>query len=212
MQMLQLANDQVFTDARAYTYKMETNTDKNVLVLFSGGIDSTSCIHYYQKLGYNVKGLFIDYGQPAANQERIAVNKISDILGIDFIEIQSEIALNINGGFIQGRNLLLFAISVTSFPFTKGIISLGIHSGTNYPDCSRTFVELNQRMLDLYTGGNIILDCPFLDLNKQDIYNYFKKIGIPIEYTYSCELGNEIPCGICLTCMDVEKLKNESKN
>ncbi|HDZ40861.1 MAG TPA: hypothetical protein ENH59_04180, partial [Bacteroidetes bacterium] len=94
-----------------HTYKMEINTDKNVLVLFSGGIDSTSCIHYYQKLDYNVIGLFIDYGQPAANQERIAVEKISDILGIDIIKIKSKIALNNKGGFIQGRNLLLFAIS-----------------------------------------------------------------------------------------------------
>jgi len=195
-----------------HTYKMEINTDKNVLVLFSGGIDSTSCIHYYQKLDYNVIGLFIDYGQPAANQERIAVEKISDILGIDIIKIKSKIALNNKGGFIQGRNLLLFAISLSSYPFKKGIISLGIHSGTIYPDCSQTFVELNQRMLDLYTGGNIILDCPFLNMNKQEIYNYFIKIGIPIELTYSCELGGEIPCGECLTCMDIKKLQNESKN
>ncbi len=195
-----------------HTYKMEKNTDKNVLVLFSGGIDSSSCIHYYQKLGYNVKGLFIDYGQPAANQEKIAVEKISDILKIDILQFKSKNDLNIKGGFIQGRNLLLFAISLTSFPFTKGIISLGIHSGTNYPDCSQTFVELNQQMLDLYTGGNIILDCPFLNMNKQDIYNYFLKIGIPLELTYSCELGGEIPCGECLTCMDIKKLQNESKN
>src|SRR5690554_2140666 len=195
-----------------HTYKMEINTDKNVLVLFSGGIDSTSCIHYYQNLGYNVKGLFIDYGQPAANQEKIAVEKISDFLKIDILQFKSKNDLNIKGGFIQGRNLLLFAISLINFPFTKGIISLGIHSGTNYPDCSQTFVELNQRMLDLYTGGNIILDCPFLNMNKQDVYNYFLKTGIPIELTYSCELGGEIPCGECLTCMDIKKLQNESKN
>lgn len=188
------------------------NVDKNVLVLFSGGIDSTLCLHYYQRLGYNVKGLFIDYGQPAANQERIAVEKISDILRIDIIKIKSKIELNIKGGFIQGRNLLLFAISLSSFPFTKGIISLGIHSGSIYPDCSQTFVDLSQRMLDLYTGGNMILDCPLLNMNKQDIYNSFLKIGIPIGLTYSCELGGEIPCGECITCKDIKKLQNESKN
>ena len=72
-----------------HTYKMEINlTDKNVLVLLSGGIDST-CIHYYQNLGYNVKGLFIDYGQPAANQENI-IKKISDILKIDFLQFKSK--------------------------------------------------------------------------------------------------------------------------
>lgn len=191
---------------------MDNNTTKDVLVLISGGIDSTACIHYYQQLNYKVTGFFIDYGQPAAKQEKIAVNKISDFFEIDTMLVESNIPLSIKEGFIQGRNLLLIAISLSSFPFKKGIISLGIHSGTEYPDCSQDFVELNQRMLDLYTGGNIILDCPFIDLNKLEIYNYFMQTDVPIEFTYSCEAGTEKPCGVCLSCKDEKKLQNDFKN
>lgn len=189
---------------------MVEKLNKSVLVLFSGGIDSTSCIYYYQKLKFNVKGLFVNYGQPAAYQESIAVDKLSNVLGIEVLKIKSNMNLNIKEGFIQGRNLLLFAVSLSSCPFTQGIISLGIHSGTNYPDCSDKFVDLNQRMLDLYTGGNIILDCPFIHMNKNEIYNYFLKTNIPPELTYSCEIGGEIPCGKCLSCLDIKRLRYES--
>jgi len=190
---------------------MRNKMNKNVLVLFSGGIDSTSCIHFYQKLDYNVMGLFVNYGQPAANRERIAVEELSKFLGINTIKIRSDMSPNINDGLIQGRNLLLFATSLSSFPYTKGIISMGIHSGTIYPDCSPDFVELTQRMLNLYTNGNIIFDCPFLDWSKKEIYKYLSQTGIPFELTYSCELGGEKPCGKCLTCKDIIRIQNEYK-
>ncbi len=180
--------------------------NKNVLVLFSGGIDSTSCIHYYKELGYNVKGLFINYGQPAALKEHQAIKALSKILSIETIQIETDFRPNIEKGLIQGRNYLLISLALGCFPFSKGIISLGIHSGTKYPDCSENFVKLNQQVIDLYSNGNIVIDCPFISSQKNDIYNYFKKTNIPFELTYSCELGGDTPCGECLTCLDIKAL------
>ena len=186
--------------------------NKNGLVLFSGGIDSTSCIHYYKELGYNVKGFFINYGQPAALKEQQAIEDLSKLLTIETIQIETNLRPNIEKGLIQGRNYLLISLAFSCFPFSKGIISLGIHSGTKYPDCSENFVKLNQQIIDLYSDGNIVLDCPFISSQKNDIYNYFIKSNIPIELTYSCELGGDTPCGVCLTCLDIKALQNEPKN
>jgi len=185
---------------------------KNVLILFSGGIDSTLCIHYYQKLGYNVKGLFIDYGQPAALKEKTAIECLSTYFKIETLQIKTNLRPIIEKGFIQGRNYLLLSISLSCFPFKEGVISLGIHSGTKYADCFPNFVEINQKIFDLYTNGNISIDCPFLFMNKKDIYRHFLKSNIPIELTYSCELGGDVPCGKCLSCLDRKALKNESKD
>jgi 7-cyano-7-deazaguanine synthase len=107
---------------------------------------------------------------------------------------------------------MLLSMSLSCFPFTEGIISLGIHSGTKYADCSPSFIELNQKIINLCTNGNIIIDCPFLFMNKNDIYKHFLKSTIPIELTYSCELGKDTPCGKCLTCLDLKALKNESED
>jgi 7-cyano-7-deazaguanine synthase len=185
---------------------------KNVLVLFSGGIDSTSTIHYYLNLGYNVKALFIKYGQAATQHEQVAIEKLSQFLEIETIQIETKLVPIIENGSIQGRNYLLLSLALSSFPYSKGIISLGIHSGTKYPDCTKDFIKLNQQIIDLYSNGKIVLDCPFISLHKKDIYNYFIKTNIPIELTYSCELGEDPHCGECLTCLDIKKLTNESKN
>lgn len=185
---------------------------KEVLVLFSGGIDSTSCIFYYKSLGYNVHGLFINYGQKAEKLERIAVTKISSLLSIKLRIIETNITPIIDNYVIQGRNYLLLSQALISLPFSKGIVSLGIHSGTNFPDCSREFVTKNQAIFDMYTNGNIIIDCPFIEMQKDQIFQYFKKNDFPIEFTYSCENGGEVPCGICSSCLDLKKLNNESKN
>ncbi|MGY6649573.1 7-cyano-7-deazaguanine synthase [Wenyingzhuangia sp. IMCC45574] len=185
---------------------------RNALVLFSGGVDSLCCIWYFKQLGYNVKGLFVDYGQVALRQEELAIEKLKAILEVEVIKINSKINLNLDSGFIQGRNLLLLSLALANNPYNSGVISLGIHSGTNYADCSQTFVELGQKMLDLYTNGNLFLDCPFIEFNKRDIYNYFLETKIPINYTYSCEKGLEPPCGECLTCLDLKKIENEIKN
>lgn len=40
--------------------------DLEVLVLLSGGIDSTACLDFYLQLGRPSCALFVDYGQPAA--------------------------------------------------------------------------------------------------------------------------------------------------
>lgn len=184
---------------------------KEVLVLFSGGIDSTSCLYYYQKLGYKTHGLFVNYGQLAEKQERIAVNKISKLLSIDTIFIDSNIKPISNDGVIQGRNYFLLSQALLTLPFATGIVSLGIHSGTNFPDCDSTFISKNQVIYDMYSDGEILIDCPFIDLQKNDIYDYFLKTNIPINYTYSCENGGDVPCGICSTCKDLKKIQDESE-
>jgi len=39
-------------------------TARKVLVLASGGIDSTACLFYYKELGHEIEALFVDYGHP----------------------------------------------------------------------------------------------------------------------------------------------------
>ncbi len=38
------------------------------------------------------------------------------------------------------------------------------------------------------------------------VWSYCKRLGVPVELTYSCEMGKDQPCGKCLSCKDLEKL------
>jgi 7-cyano-7-deazaguanine synthase len=180
--------------------------NKKVLVLFSGGIDSSSVIHYYKILGFKIYGLFINYGQKAYQKEREAVKKLSSYFSIETIYINLQTNFTDSNGVIQGRNYYFISSALMNLPFHKGLISLGIHKGTMFPDCSSYFIQKNQEIINLYHNGNVLIDCPFINMHKQDIIYYFQNTNIPFEYTYSCENGSEQPCDNCIKCFELKKM------
>ena len=60
-------------------------------------------------------------------------------------------------------------------------------------------------------GGKITLSAPFVDWTKKQIFDYCRLEKIPLELTYSCELGKNQPCGECSSCKELTALY-ETKN
>lgn len=183
-----------------------TKKRKNVLVLFSGGIDSTACIHYFIKLGFNVECLFINYGQSALRGEREAVAKLSRYFKIKTKEHKVVTDIKETNGVVLGRNNLFIAVALMNFRESHGSIGLGIHAGTRYPDCSPQFVQSVQAVIDTYTDGNVSIDCPFISMEKEEIVRYCKLKRIPLKDTYSCEKGSKKPCGKCSKCVELKAI------
>ena len=177
--------------------------DKNTnsIVLLSGGIDSTACIYYYLSQGFNVKGIFFDYGQTANEKEYFSAKKVAKFYKIE-LNHHVFTSPQFFHGEITGRNAFLIFATVLYNPQFQGIISLGIHSGVPYYDCSESFSQNINKLLDGYTNGQVILDTPFLKWNKKMIYDYCQKNDVPIHLTYSCENSDNEPCGTCNSCLD----------
>jgi 7-cyano-7-deazaguanine synthase len=176
-----------------------------VLVLLSGGIDSTACVCFYKAMGFHVHGLFLDLAQPSAPFEYQAALRISERLGIHTKKIAFTGMPKLTGK-IRGRNAALLILALMYFPFQTGIIAIGIHAGTQYEDCSIMFAESMQNVFDLYCNGCVKIGVPFLTWSKADVWRYAKGVGIPLELTYSCEAGTIEPCGRCPSCKDIEAL------
>ena len=87
-----------------------------------------------------------------------------------------------------------------------GVIAIGIHAGTAYYDCSRSFILKAGRLVEEYTDGAITVAAPFVDWTKREIWDYCSVKEVPVNLTYSCEVGGEQPCGSCLSCKDLEAL------
>jgi 7-cyano-7-deazaguanine synthase len=177
----------------------------NVLVLASGGIDSTACIAFYLSQGASVQGAFFNYGQKAARNERAAVRAVGNHFNIPIREFDCSLR-EFDAGLIPGRNLFLLTAALLSLVNTSGIIALGIHAGTDYVDCSPIFVREAQNVFDLSTDGKVQIAAPFLSWNKIKIWDYCIKQNVPLQLTYSCENGGVRPCGACLSCKDLERL------
>lgn len=177
-----------------------------VIILFSGGVDSTACIHYYLSRKFTVFCIFVDYGQPAKIYEEKSVEKISKFFSVPFKIIKTNHSNICSPGEIKARNAFLIFSAILENPDFSGLISLGIHAGTSYYDCSPVFIKDIQKIIDGYTNGKIVIDAPFINWNKKEILKYCCDNDISLEFTYSCEKGDEIPCGKCMSCLEREML------
>lgn len=182
-----------------------------MLILLSGGVDSTACLNFYLLQHSSVSTLFLEYGQSSAKQEAEAASRICQYYGTSLKIISCKGAFEKPGGFLQGRNAFLLFSALMEFKATSGIIAIGAHSGTSYFDCSKSFIQTMQAMFDNYTDGRIRVGAPFLEWTKQDIWNYCINRQVPLQLTYSCELGHDLPCGQCLSCRDRDALDALSK-
>jgi 7-cyano-7-deazaguanine synthase len=177
-----------------------------VTVLLSGGIDSTACVEFYLAQQAKVTALNIDYGQPSARREQVAASKIAKHYQVPLKKLTISGLKPLESGYIIGRNAALLAAALLASKSLPSVMAMGIHSGTNYSDCSSHFVAIMQAVFDLYADGKTIVAAPFLQWSKLDIWNYVLMKKIPFEITYSCELGKQQPCGSCLSCSTLETL------
>ena len=175
-------------------------------MLLSGGIDSAACVAFYKHLGHSVSGLFIDYGQPVHEQEKRSAGAVATHYNIPFATIRCAGPETNYVGEIAGRNAFLVFTALLFRPIQCGIIALGIHHGTAYYDCSESFAEDLNRIISGYTSGRVALGTPFLRWDKQMVYQYAGQANVPVELTWSCEVGPAAPCGHCLSCRDRERL------
>ena len=79
---------------------------KQVTVLFSGGVDSTSCVRFFSDRDYDVRTLFVDYGQAAAAAEAQAVETLKTLMNVPLTVIKARSDLSFGTGELVGRKMM----------------------------------------------------------------------------------------------------------
>jgi 7-cyano-7-deazaguanine synthase len=176
------------------------------LVLLSGGMDSAACVHFYASCGYCVESMFFDYNQAAAFMEHQAAAAVAAHFGIPHKALRLDQVAKKRPGNVRGRNALLLLGGLLEWPRTNGVIVLGVHAGTPYADCAAPFVAAMQTVFDLYCDGRVSVGAPFLTWSKRDIWEYCRRVKVPLDLTYSCQAGGKKPCQHCDSCLDRKAL------
>ena len=203
---------------------------KKAIVLFSGGLDSTTCLYWALAQGYTCETLTVTYGQKHAREVR-AAREIAEKLGVKqhFVTLdlpwlassslvnkeqqipEHELAEISNGQipstYVPGRNLMFLSIAASLLDAMDGD---AIVAGPNaidfsgYPDCTPQFFTAAGRAINLGTKCGVTKGvevlAPLMDLSKTDIVKLGVKLGVPFELTWSCYNGGEKPCGHCDSC------------
>lgn len=188
---------------------MAKSATKVVHILLGGGIDSSALIPFYLSLGLNAVGIHFNYGQPSAAGERRAVKLIAKHYRIRARMVDLGFRLHIQRGEVRCRNALLLLSAAGLNEHPKMLISMGIHAGTHYYDCSYRFIDNIQVLLDGYFGGSVRFDAPFARFTKTGVYQYCERAKVPLELTFSCERRSDAPCGRCRSYKDRQRLHEQ---
>lgn len=203
---------------------------KKAVVLFSGGLDSSTCLAWALSKGYECFALSFFYGQ-RHNKENKAAKKIADIMKVPLFNINlsfpwlkccslvdkkmklpenkiEKISKEIPSTYVPGRNLVFTSVGVS---FADAIGADAVVLGPNavdysgYPDCRPQFYKALSKAVNLGTknpslGKRIKILTPIINLSKAEIIKLAFKLKVPLQYTWSCYKGGKKPCGVCDSC------------
>ncbi|MBD2188123.1 7-cyano-7-deazaguanine synthase QueC [Pseudanabaena mucicola] len=202
---------------------------KKAIILLSGGLDSATAAAQSIADGYEAIAISFRYGQRherellAARQVAAALNiKEHFIVDVNLAQwggsalTDANIAVPTAGvqsdeipiTYVPGRNTVFIAIAL-SLAESKGAeaIYLGINAVdySGYPDCRPEYLEAFQKLAALSSkvgieGNAIKLIAPLVMDSKVDIVRRAQRLGVPIDLTWSCYQGGEVPCGVCDSC------------
>lgn len=176
-------------------------TDSVVAVLAGGGIDSTLCMHLLRNEGKSLRALHVDFGQAAHELEWKAVVQITSLLEIPAEQIRVK-GGEISQGEVPGRNAFLIFLALTRLLPSEKLICIGIHAGTPFYDCSKSFFESTAKLVAEYTDSRVRLIAPLLRYTKPEIVSLARSIGLRLELTHSCQRAIDGGCGVCHSCKD----------
>jgi 7-cyano-7-deazaguanine synthase len=203
---------------------------KKAVILFSGGLDSTTCVAIAKSQGFDCYALSFDYGQKHSS-ELMAAKKIAASLGVKEHKILP-LSLNALGGssltdqeisvpdyqgdgkipstYVPARNTVFLSIALG---WSEVLNAMDIFIGANdvdysgYPDCRPEYLHAFENLANLATkagveGARYTIHAPLLRMKKHEVIEQGLKLGVDYGLTVSCyRLDNEgRACGRCDSC------------
>lgn len=197
-----------------------------VVLIHSGGLDSTVLLYKLRADGHELRCLGIDYGQrhrreleagQAICRDLGIEYRIADLRGLRPLLAGSALTDDVpvpNGHYtddtmkatiVPNRNMIMLSAAIGwAVSLEYDGVAYAAHAGdhTIYPDCRPVFVEAVRNVARLCDWRPIELLTPFVDVTKADIVRIGAGLGVPFERTWSCYKGGEVHCGTCGTCVE----------
>ncbi len=188
---------------------------KKAIILFSGGLDSTTCLAIAKNQGFLLYALSFDYGQKH-KAELIAAERIATMMGVQAHKFISLTALGELGAsaltddripvhdypnndtvpntYVPARNTIFLSMAMA---WAEIINASDIFIGANsldysgYPDCRPDYLRSFEEMANLATkagieGRRLTIHAPLLLLSKCEIIQTGLALGVDYRLTVSC--------------------------
>jgi len=203
---------------------------KKAVILYSGGLDSTTCMAIARAEGFAPYAISFAYGQRHVVELELA-KKNAGLLGavehlvVDFdyrkvggSALTGDIAVPKDGvgsdipvTYVPARNTIFLSFALGwgevlgAFDIFIGVNALD-YSG--YPDCRPEYIAAFEKMANLGTragvdgSGRFTIHTPLIALSKADIIRKGVALGVDYARTHSCydPAADGAACGRCDSC------------
>ena len=128
---------------------------------------------------------------------------------ITYVPMRNTIFLSLATAYLESR--ILHSIEMEGVDASS--VTASVYMAPNaldysgYPDCRPEFYQAMKKALDLGSKiwteyeVSISVETPIIGLSKAEIVALGMGLGAPLEYTWSCYEGGEIPCQTCDSCI-----------
>nr|KJR72366.1 MAG: 7-cyano-7-deazaguanine synthase [Vulcanisaeta sp. AZ3] len=213
---------------REISLRSDNGERKRVLVIASGGLDSTTAAASLLKQGYEVALLHFNYGHVAESPEDKAVKEIANFLGVPLMEVNMDFfkvirhspllgdgSINrVDEGkesaefaheWVPARNFVFIALATAiaeAYGYDYIATGVNLEEAGAYPDNEMEFIRLLNKVMPYAVGPNkhVELIMPVGHLVKHEIVKLGLEVGAPLHLTWSCYDKGPKHCGRCGPC------------
>lgn len=203
---------------------------RNAVILYSGGLDSTTCLAMAVEQGFTPYAISFSYGQrhsyelevakanarPMGAKEHLVVDFDLRLMGgsalTSNIEVPKEgVGNDIPVTYVPARNTIFLSFALGwaevlgAFDIFIGVNALD-YSG--YPDCRPEYISAYETMANLATKagvektGRFVIHTPLISMTKAEIIKAGVALGVDYGLTHSCYDPSPagLSCGQCDSC------------
>ncbi|MFY1632324.1 7-cyano-7-deazaguanine synthase QueC [Solwaraspora sp. WMMB335] len=204
---------------------------RKVVLVLSGGLDSTVLAHRLRAEGCDLTMLSFNYGQSHRRELEFAWRTAARVGGVHRVVNLGTIADLLSGSsltdsavatpdghysdasmratVVPNRNAIMLDVAVAHAVAIGAVaVAYGAHAGDHpiYPDCRPSFVAAYEQMVRVANQGFLDPDfavlTPFITMHKSEVVAEGARLGVPFADTWSCYRGGARHCGTCGTCVE----------
>ena len=204
--------------------------ERKAVVLYSGGLDSTTCLAIATSEGFSPYAVSFAYGQRHSYELRVAKANARRMGALEHLVVEFD--LRLMGGsaltaeidvpkegvgdaipvtYVPARNTIFLSFALG---WAEVLGAFDIYIGVNaldysgYPDCRPEYIAAYEAMANLATkagvegGGRFRIHTPLISLSKADIIRRGIALGVDYGLTHSCydPSPEGLSCGRCDSC------------
>lgn len=203
---------------------------RKAVVLYSAGLDSSTCMAIAKEQGFTPCAMSFDYGQrhryeldlARQNARRLGAFEhlvvAFDLRNMGGSALTSDIEVPKGGEgdeipvtYVPARNTIFLSFALGWAELLGAFdIFIGVNSVdySGYPDCRPAFIEAFERTANLATRagvegtGKFRIHAPLSSMSKGEIIKKGLSLGVDYSLTHSCydPVENGISCGLCDSC------------